>query len=405
MSYKQRKIDSIAALCGLIWFAFIIDACFTWFFSWTIRYFLSSFFVFFATSILSQNNGLNFSKKRILLFSSIAIWAAIIFFLKFWVVVAIFKFTPFMCIIFWRDSALQKMYVYLRKFILFYAILSVFVEVLVVTGAWRFLPHTTLPPQDYVQEELGLTNYFYGLFVIPAEDLSLSFYRACGPGREGGHFVFYLGFIYFADKALYNKRNIWILICGMLTLSPNFPVILLITEGYHAIKHKEFIKPIMVVLLFVVAMALAFVFAPENIKDEIVRVILERSLENNLMKVEDEGVWALIDGRAGPYGLQYYESFLRKGTFARLFGSELPDGYYTSDPRFLIMLYGYIGTFVICWCIITFSIKIEFNLFGFVLLSFAALIFIQRAWMFDQLYWETVMLLIIKEKERLSYKV
>ena len=396
---NRNQTDKFAAICGMIWFIFIIDACFTWFFIWRTRYFMGAPFMFVATIALYGNNGLSFSKQRLSMFISILLLAAFMFLVKRQFVIAIIRYTPMMCIIFWRPSALHQMYVYLKKFIIFYAILSIFVEFLVLTRLWKVLPHMILPPQDEVQRVLGYVNYFYGLFSIQSVDYNLPFFRTCGPGREGGHWAIYLGFLYFSEKAIYNKRNIWVIICGILTLSPNFPLAFLITEGYYAIKYRKLGKPIAVVIGAVVFAMAIFLFTPQKIKDEVVRVIFERSLDNSIEGMGSEGLMSLINGRAGDRGLVYFDYFMRKDTFTILTGWKFPRDCTMSDYRMLLMLYGYIGTFFILCCIVQFSLMRNKNLFGVCLLILGLLIFVHRSWMYIQCYWWTIMLLISNERK------
>lgn len=389
--------DKFAAICGMIWLIFIIDACFTWFFTWNTRYFMGAPFMFVATIALYWNNGLTISKQRLSMFFSILILAAFMFIVKRQFVTACIRYTPMMCIVFWRMSALHKMYVYLRNFILFYAILSIFVEFLVVSKIWRILPHMIFPPQDEVQSQLGYVNYFYGLFSIQSVDYNLPFFRTCGPGREGGHWAIYLGFLYFSEKAIYNKRNIWVIICGILTLSPNFPLAFLITEGYCSIKYRKIGKPIAVVLGAVVFALAIYTFTPQKIKDEVVRVIFERSLDRSIESVGSEGVMAIINGRTGDRGLVYFDYFMRKDVFTILTGWKFPSDCTMSDYRMLLMLFGYIGTFFILCCIFHFSLMRNKNLFGVCLLILGLLVFVHRSWMYIQCYWWTIMLLINNE--------
>ena len=220
MNGNTEKADKIAALYGMVWFVMIIDACFTWFLPEIIRYVIGTFFVILATLKLFQNNGIKLPSDRQSIILSVCV-LTLFMILKFNIFKILIYF-PLLCFILWRNSALLRMYSYFRAFVLFYALVSIFVEVLVLTRLWVQLPTLAVfPPQNGVQEVLGYNNYFYGLFSIPAANTSLTFYRACGPLMEGGHFVFFLGFVYFVEFGIYGKRNWWLIICMILTLSPN----------------------------------------------------------------------------------------------------------------------------------------------------------------------------------------
>lgn len=400
MERIDNQTDKLAALCGMIWYVFIIDACFTWFFTWDVRYFIGAPFVFYATILLSREQGLVFSDLRHKMFVALLLLTIFGVIGKFEIFVSPIRYAPLMCIVFWRESALIQMYEYFKKFILFYAVLSIIVEILVLTKTWTMLPYKILPPQDNVQEQLGYVNYFFGLYNIQSVDTSLDFYRACGPGREGGHFAIYLGFLYFSETAIFNKRYLILIICGILTLSPNFLFALIITEGYCAIKEKRIFKPLLMIFAFVATVIFAFILSPQDVQVEIVRVILERSLESNYENMESDGLMAFLDGRTGGYGVQHFNMFLKKDFYTQLVGlDEMPKGNVMSDYRYMIMQRGFIGAFLSLWCIYVFSIKIEKSFFGFCLMVMALLVFIHRSWMFFQVYWWTTMLLIVTVKQ------
>lgn len=388
------RIDSIAAFCGMVWLVSIMDVCYSWFFPWEARYVIGSLFVFYATFILSNNDGLNNIQKNRPLFILLFLLIGFMIIRRFQILYIPFKFGPLLCILLWRKSALLKFYANFRKYIVFYAVLSIFVEFLVLSKLWVSLPYMTFPPQDNVQEALGYVNYFYGIFSIQATDFGLSFYRACGPVREGGHFAIFLGFIYFSEKAIFDKRNVWVFICGLLTLSPNFILAFFIAEVYAAIVKKQILKPILMFLGSIVFIIVGFLSSPKSIQNEIIGIILERTLEASIENMQTDGMMALIDGRAGVYGVSDYDAFLHKSLGTRLIGETLPEGNVMSDYRYLVLLFGYLGTTLIFIGIILFSLGRERNLFGLSLLSLGLIIFLHRAWMFVDLYHWTIMLLI-----------
>ncbi len=392
--YEGSAIDKTAALCGVVWLVSIMDTCYTWFFEWNTRYIIGSFFVFFATLQLSSHaKGLSFSKKRrMLLFFVIAFFFFIIF-IKGQYIIAPFKYLPFVCLIFWRESALMKMYEYFRNYIIFYAVLSIIVELLVLSGVWRFLPHIMLPPQDLVQEQLGYTNYFYGFFSIASDSSFFAFYRASGPLREGGHFALFLGFFYLADIAIRQKRNIWIIVSGVFTLSPNFLFAFIIAELYNQIHTRSLSSVLYTIGILVIVFVLYSLFQ-KNIQEEIYRIIFERNLFDIYEDVGEMGIMAIIDGRATEDGLNVFSHFQRMDFMTQMSGMKIKEGFILSDYRFIIMLYGYIGMILIVSCILASSIGLAGNLFGFCMLLLAAIVFFHRAWMFDQMYFYSIMLLM-----------
>ena len=399
MNAIKNNTDKIAALCGIIWFVLTIDACFTWFVPDFYRNFIGTIFVLFSTILLSGENGISLSKSRKSIFISVCI--LMLFMVFRFSVYRILIYLPLLCLIIWRRSALQKMYSYFRLFVLFYAIVSIFVEGLVLTKLWALLPTLAVfPPQNDVQEILGLNNYFYGFFSIPSVDKSLTFYRACGPLMEGGHFVFFLGFVYFVEMAIYGKRNIWLLICSILTLSPNCLIFLLITEAYCSFNQKKYLRSVKGFVGIPIGIIVLFFISPQFVKDQVYQIVLERTLENSLENMESDGVMALLDGRAGGnYSLIMYQQFLESNIFYKIFGyGESKDiTGHMSDYRFLLMYCGYLGTLLIVWCTYCFSYIKNNPLFRLCVFTFAMVLFVQRSWMFMQVYvWIMMLLVTIK---------
>ena len=402
MDIKTRNINDIAAWCGIIWFVFIIDASFTWFLSYPKRVFIGSLFILYVTIILYRKKELVVSRHRLILLITIFFLLSFRVFIKDEFLVTPFVFLPLMCIVQWNRNIMYKWYQLFRKFIIFYAILSIIIEFLVLSGVWKFLPYVIIPPQDTVQESLNLENYFYGLFSISVPDYGLTFYRASGPLREGGHFAVYLGFLYFVETIVYLKRNIWLIVCGFLTLSPNFVSLFIITEGYYAFLNKRIIKALAGLVIFFGAVIMAFVLSPQAIKDEIVRVVLERTLENSLNNVQYDGFMAILDGRTNTIGIQMYKAFVKYGTpNDHLIGydpSKLTEGYVLSDIRYLIIRYGYVGLFLIALCTLLFSKGSQTRCYGFLLFIMAICVMLQRAWMFDFAYIWVMMFLATNVK-------
>lgn len=398
----MSRVDRIAAICGIFWLILNIDACFTWFINYNLIRYFGNLLIFFASIVLYGHHGIVASKQRNILSVSIIVLTLYFVFTKV-NIFHVFRYFPLICVVYWRSSVLSQMYYYFRRFVIFYSILSIFVEILVVTRVWVYLPHVILPPQDFIQEDAGLVNYYYGLFCIPASDTSLSFYRACGPLREGGHWIFFIGFVYFAEKALKGKRNIWLIICGVLTLSPNFILIFLLTEFYCAVAKKKFFKPLLSVVGVFGVIVVLFIFAPQSIKDDIIGIFYERILEKSLQSVEDDGWMALLDGRATEESFMLYNSFLHSGSHTKLFGERYfdPEGV-MSDFRYLYIFVGYIGTALIAWCTLAFSFVRVRNMFNICVFTIALAVFLQRAWMYTDIYiW--VMILLITNEQFINY--
>ena len=402
MGTKTRSVNDIAAWCGIIWFVLIIDACFTWFLSYAIRDFIGSFFIFYSTFLIYRKHQLVVSKHRLHLFLFIFILFFFMLFFHGAYISGPFTFLPLMCIVLWNMDVLFKMYQLFRNFIIFYAILSIIVELFVLSGIWTSLPHIVMPAQDTVQESFDTVNYVYGVFCIPVDNIPISFYRACGPLREGGHFSVFLGFLYFVEKIVYSRRNIWLIVCGFLTLSPNFVLFLLVTEGYYAIINKKIMKTVAGLFFVFIAVIMAFVLSPQNIKDEIIRIVIERTLEDTMNNAQYDGFMALLDGRTNTQGLLMYEQFSKNASFyEHLFGynyAKLSLDFVLSDIRYLIVRYGYVGISLFLICTYFFSVGSKTFLYGLALFLLAFGVMLQRAWMFEQVYIWVMMFLATNAK-------
>lgn len=394
----SKREDTIAAWCGIVWFCLIIDACYTWFLPDLVRNLLGTISVLCGTAILARNNGVVLSKQRRKAFFAVLLLAFFMIVVKF-KAFFVFIYIPLLCILQWRDTALSKMYSYFKNFIIFYAILSILIEILVVARLWQHLPLVKIyEPQDWVQEGLGYVNYFYGFFCIPAANTSLTFYRACGPLKEGGHFIFFLSFVYLAELIVYKRRNIWLILCGILTLSPNFLVLFLMAEIYSAIKNKSWFKTFLTIAGIALGAIFLFVLSPENIKDEVIRIIFERMLEESVENMGSDGIMAILDGRTGDNSIAMYHNFLNSGVLEKLIGVNNFDGDdMMSDYRWLLMYCGFGGTALILWCSYKCAFLHERSLLGLCVLIIAVVAFLQRAWMFIQVYIWIMMLLVTNE--------
>ena len=388
---STQKVEKLAALCALIWFVFIIDACFTWFLSWHVRYAIGFPLVLYSTIVLKREQRLVLTKQRricVLLLVLLIILQTIDYRYT-----ALLCYGPLALILLWDEQVLLKLYNYIKRFIVFYAVVSIIVVVLVLTDTWSFLPHIELPPQDIVQENLNTTNHFFGLFVIPQYGYEMSFYRAMGPLREGGHFSIFLGFIYFIERCVGHRRNIWIIIAGLLTLSPNFVFFYITAEGYVALSRKKAIRFLLQTVGFVAVIVAAVWFSPDSIKEELVKIVLERSLQENVGNMDSNGFMALLEGRTDLGGELIYAKFVKRaGLITKLKGMSVVDGdFVLSDFRLLIILYGYIG--MLLFLGISYVIgKMSQNIFyGICVFILGIFVMISRAWMLQQAYVWTMM--------------
>lgn len=389
MEGTSQNVIKIAALCGMIWFACIIDACYTWFLPWMIRYLISAPLVIYSTILLKKEDRLVISKQRRIIFILLLVLILFLIVTKARLFEAPLCYGPLACVILWDEQTLLKFYTYFKKFVILYAVISIFVEILVLTDSWHYLPYVDLPPQDTVQENLDVTNHVFGLFVIPQYGFDVgAFYRAMGPLREGGHFSIFIGFVYFVEKCVYDKRNILLIVAGLLTLSPNFVFYFLLAEGYVAIKKKRIIKSLVQSVCFVALIAAILLYSPDFIQDAIVKIVLERSLQENVENMGSNGFMALIEGRTDMGGEQMYSNFVnRAGLVSKMVGmSYTKVDFVLSDFRTLICHYGYLGFTLFVGITYAVACLSRNKFYGMLAFLLGAYVMISRAWMFDQSY-------------------
>ena len=157
-------------------------------------------------------------------------------------------------------------------------------------------------------------------------------------------------------------------------------------------------KPLLVIFGIVFGTFFLFILSPQNIKDEIIRIIYERMLEESIENMGSDGIMAILDGRVGDTGIAIYHNFLNSSFTEKLIGvNNFDENDLMSDYRWMLMYCGYLGTALMLWCMYKFSFAQVRNLFGLCVFIIAFAAFIQRAWMFMQVYIWVMMLLVINE--------
>lgn len=397
---KERNVEQFAALCALIWFVFIMDACFTWSFPWKIRNLIGALFVFFATFTLGQKGSIVLSSQRKSLFLALSVLLVYVMLSTGNFIYPFTKYAPLLCLILWSRRVVMVFYKYFKMFILFYAILSIVTEILFITGLLRYIPYVLMEPQGNVQDINSTMNNVYLYIVnVPTSQLLLPFYRTMGPLREAGHFSIFIGFVYFIEMAVFGRRNWWFIICGLMTLSPNFALFFLIAEGYVMLSSRDLRKQIIWMSLILVLVYVFFMLIPRSFQDNVIHIVYERSLDASISNTKNEGVQAIFNGRVNDVGKLMYRQFQEKASLEEmLFGYHFMNDYILSDYRYLILHYGYLGLllYFIFTCKVSFLRKDK--LFGLSVFILAFAVFLQRAWMFEQAYVWTMTYLAVNAK-------
>lgn len=396
---RSNNIEKIAALCGLIWFVFVMDACFTWFFPWRIRYLIGDLFVLYATFTLSQKHRLVVSNQRLNYLFVLSVFLLYLILNTGGFLIAL-RYISLLCLLFWDRYVVLAFFDYFKKFIVFYCIASIITEVFFITGLLKYIPYVKMAAQGNVQSINLTTNYVYLYIInIPDSQFVSPYYRVMGPLREAGHFSIFVGFAYFIEKVVNGKRNWWLIACGFMTLSPNFPLFFLIAEGYVVLSTKHVSKQLLRFAAVIGIIIVAYFFVPQKYKEEFNHVVFERSLDSSLENMESEGIQAIFDGRVNEVGMILYQQFENNANLSeRLFGYHFMRDYVLSDYRYLIIRYGYVGLIVFVICTIRFSFCYTNKYYGVCVFILAFAVLIQRAWMFEQAYIWTMMLLATNAK-------
>lgn len=369
------------AIVATIWFFVVLNSYLIWNALAPVTRLLAAFAVIGGTFLLPQKLTLPKNRQAVFLFGLLYyLW--ILFALSDSIAEAVrisTEYVPLLCIVLWPNELLDRVYVVLRKVVIFFAIGSAIVSVLILLGFGNSLPHLVLPPREALHERLGVVYYLYGLFIADCRPVLGVSSRACGMLQEPGHFAILLGFIYLIDRFSHRKINAWIVICGLLTFSSTFVLIVLFTE-LHNIFSWKFLKKFLIALpLIVLSVVVVIHLLPQDLREEIEYYAYGRNLERVVEAFsESSSLDAALDERASDYSIANYE---KMSTTQRLFGGGYKDvGYALSDYRGLILDMGILGmalAIVFFLAILShtpFSMKIALGLSFF-------LIVLHRSWM------------------------
>lgn len=290
----------------------------------------------------------------------------------------------------WPVSEYEKLYNVFRKIIIFFAIGSTIVSILTAAGLIKFIPYYELPPRSPLHESLGIVYYVYVFFVTNQGTLQL-LPRACGMLQEPGHFAIILGFVYMADRLLGRKLSLWVVVCGFLTFSSNFPLIIVITEIYNLLKFKNLFNALK---WFVIAISVGIVLfncLSRDLQDTVKYLAYERNLEEVIDAMSTSGSFTdALDKRTSSSGDIAFRNINSSNMWVGL-GHD--DTLITlSDYRGVILQYGIIGLALIIVAILAITQKLHFRQ-RFQIIAYLLLVLIQRSWMFyaPYLYFLTYM--------------
>lgn len=293
-------------------------------------------------------------------------------------------FIPLLCISLWPSDILLKTYKIIRGVFIFYAVGSSIISVLILLGLNNRIPHLVLPARETLHQRIGIVYYLYGVFIALCHPLTGVGSRACGMLQEPGHFAILLGFIYLIDRFSGRKINKWIVICGLLTFSSTFVLIVIFTEIHHLFSWEKLRKVVISLPFIIVALFVLYSFLPPDIKEQVEFYAYGRNLEQVVDAYnESSSLTGALDERANDFSIANYEKMTPT---QYMFGGGYRDlGYALSDYRGMILDMGVLG---MCLAIIAYiSIMINTPIKIKIALSFAFfLIIIHRSWMLYQPY-------------------
>ena len=293
-------------------------------------------------------------------------------------------FIPLLLMLFWPQQVTVNIYELFRKLVIFFAFGSICVSLLYILGLNSFVPHYELQPQSALHERQGYVYYVYGCFVIIHDAFSSILPRANGMLQEPGHFAIILGFVYLIDRIVNKKTSIIVVICGILTFSPNFILLLGVAEFYNIINKRILLKSfgfmIPILIIFIVLLFLL----PKSLQDEFYFLIYKRNLEFVIDAFISSGsLTDALDERINQSGMYYFSSLSLDEMWTGITIKD--DSIILSDYRGLLLNIGIVGLFLLMFASLFLVYKMPLKV-KFSLLFLLLLVLIHRSWMFYSPY-------------------
>jgi hypothetical protein len=393
---SERRAESLTmsrnmiVYIGCFWLFVVLNSFFIWNpFENVIRA-LAAIAVFISTIIFSELKKIKIYKHKWQFFVVIFIYYLYLTIIKdvnFAAKIArASAFIPMLLMIFWPDSYLCDIYKLFRKIIIFFAIGSIIIAILSVSGLLSHIPYYVLDAQSALHERLNIVYRVYFCIVTIYDGNFSLIPRACGMLQEPGHFSIILGFVYLTDRLLNNKGNIWIVICGVLTFSFNFIIIACLGEIYNMIYNPKFIKTIKWVLGFMTIAIISFFLLPNDLRETIIYLVYGRNMEFIVDSLMSSGsLEAALDERINQTGAAYYDTFMRSQNI--WFGTEInDDAIVLSDYRGMIFNLGIVGLAISIYSALM-SSKGSLWKIRIPIICTLGLIFLHRSWMMFAPYW------------------
>ena len=340
------NIESILPLMATIWLFVALNSYIIWNPLAPILHIFPSLFIILGTIAISKK----LRSNKYLLYLSI-----LFLLYYFWILFRVYNsvatyvrffmdFLPMSCIFFWPKDLILKTYYIIRKIIIFFAIGSAIITVLILLGFGERIPHLVLPPREALHERIGVVYYLYGFFVADCYPFRGVAGRACGMLQEPGHFAILLGFIYIIERVSNRKINFWIVLCGVLTFSSAFVLMVLFTEVHHLFVWKKLKKILLILPIVAIGLIAVYSFLPSDVKEQVEYLAYGRNLESVVEAYnESSSLTSALDERASDDSIAEYE---KMSTMQYLFGGgqvDVAEGGMLSDYRGMILHIGILG--------------------------------------------------------------
>ncbi len=380
MTLKISTIEKWLPAIATLWFLASLDSVIMWNALSPVIHIFTTLFIMWGTMLVKP---IDLSSQRRILFLSVFVFSSLYIVTQSDNLIVFIKrvclWLPFVFIIFWDNIILSKTYNIIRKVVVFFAVGASVVSLLTFVGLINMVPHFVVPPQEALHVRLGYSYHVYGLFVSIQDPLGFLAYRACGMMMEPGHFAVVLGFVYMIDRYQERKINWWIVLCGILTFSANFPLFVLFTEWRFLFKMKKLLRfakwlPIVLLGSFVLYTSL-----PKSTQDNLYGLAFGRNLEKVVdVASSSSSMDDALDVRANNMPLMVYN---RMSFSEKIFGiGRFDTAYCLSDYRGMIMTLGWVGLLlsVSITVILVWGIRKDFALS---LVMAFSLILLHRSWM------------------------
>lgn len=380
-----KNKDILTSLAGCFYLLVIADSFFIWNKYEVLIDISALIFVLLSSIKLWKRHKLHFNKNNIYIFTLSCIY---IFYLVLTTMQningAIYKCIlcfPMLLLLLWPKESLYGVYKYFYKVIVFISCGSAIISILSAVDLLQYLPYFELPARSALHERDGITYYVYGCFVTNHGMSAPLILRACGMVQEPGHFAILLGFIYIIERSVKHTPNIFIILCGILTFSMNFILIMFGMEFVNALRYRKFVKFLRNILGIIICCLLFYLILPKDYQETINYLFFDRNLSEVLDALkETSSLNGALNERINSTGEFYYKRFLFSGNL--LFGENITDdNFILSDYRGLILNMGVVGLILCIFMILGSTKHLPFTI-RLAFVGALVLVLLHRSWFF-----------------------